>query len=287
MKFSKTPKIDEHAITNIEMIFDVHLPDIYRDFLLSENGGIPRPNFLDTKHGAINVDIFYSIFHDDSKQTNSHSDLELMTKHFRAELDLPLEYLPIGRCNDEDLILITVTGKQSETLSWWSGIESGFQATQVVRIAKSLTDLFAKLEKPSNKKKKATRKVLDELEDAIIDENWNTVAEIHSRIDLSKLPADYDHPIFVSLEVGHLDTVEKLCAIGFSLDVKNDEDQTPIEWAEQKLSEAKAVPDRLKRQFHNRLHEELIQRVIREASEDIPKYEAVVDTLKKLQANER
>ncbi len=105
-------------------------PKDYARFLEQVNGGIPSHRSFEAPTGPQTISYFYQL-----------SDIRREALHFRNELQLPSEFLPIAQA--ETNIIVLNQGKAQ----LWSMLESGFDRKQISDIAKSFDDFLGKLKK--------------------------------------------------------------------------------------------------------------------------------------------
>ncbi len=113
----------------------VTFSDEYVRYLESINGGVPNRRMFAAKGAQHKISYFYEL-----------ADLNRETLHFRGELELPAEFVPIALA-EQDIVLL-MDGK----VLVWSMIESGFRQDRLTAVADSfdgfLRCLQAKLVKP-------------------------------------------------------------------------------------------------------------------------------------------
>jgi hypothetical protein len=87
---NKFGTLSESRLADFEKNLGYRLPEDYRKYLLSHNGGTPNPGFFTSEYwGELSVDVFYG-FHDGPYWTRLEPALVNWTE------SLPLGYLPIG-----------------------------------------------------------------------------------------------------------------------------------------------------------------------------------------------
>lgn len=188
----------------------VALPADYVKFLTTVNGGIPSKLKFACR-GENTITVFYEL-----------ADLTPEIEHFRSELDLPAEFVPVALA-EEDIVVL-----KGDQVFLWSMIESGFDPDRVTALADSfegfLERLQSKLVKPkydefmdamNSQDLDAMQRMLDEginidgdgdedtaLEIAIRGEEWKSVEF------LLAAGASHDFPIGDSAEEEFRDSLE-------------------------------------------------------------------------------
>jgi hypothetical protein len=105
-------------------------PQDYARYLEQVNGGVPSHRMFESPTGHQTISYFYEL-----------SDIRRETLHFRSELQLPSEFLPIALA--ETNIVVLNAGKAQ----LWSMIESGFDRKRIYDIAESFSAFLGKLQK--------------------------------------------------------------------------------------------------------------------------------------------
>jgi hypothetical protein len=94
------------------MEIGVSLPNDYRDFLLTINGGRPQPNHFFDVHTYVyrrQVDLLFSLPANDGVPADENSSLLEITRKVRSYLNTPLVMAPIGRMTDGSRLAIGVS----------------------------------------------------------------------------------------------------------------------------------------------------------------------------------
>jgi hypothetical protein len=97
----------------------------------------------DNKQESV-VEMLYTV--GDQKAGFNHYDLVTMNLHFRSELDLPAEWLAIGLFDEMNVLLMPVSGDDSDAVFAWSFIEGGFDEDRVDRVASSFSGFLKMLD---------------------------------------------------------------------------------------------------------------------------------------------
>jgi hypothetical protein len=105
-------------------------PKDYARFLEQVNGGIPSHRLFESPTGQQTISYFYEL-----------GDIRRESLHFRSELQLPSEFLPVALA--EKNVVVLNAGK----VQLWSISESGFDRKQITDLAKSFDEFLGKLKK--------------------------------------------------------------------------------------------------------------------------------------------
>ncbi len=107
------PPLSEEDVSQFERELGIDLPDDYRQFLLTHNGGRPEPEVFPVEGDpdASMVDWFLGI------QEGAYEDLRNHLKVFRDRV--PPELLPIARDPGDNLIYIAVLGPNRGRVNFW------------------------------------------------------------------------------------------------------------------------------------------------------------------------
>ncbi|MBW3595843.1 MAG: SMI1/KNR4 family protein [Planctomycetes bacterium] len=133
------------GISNLESKFEIQLPADYRAFLAQYNGGVPAAGNLDTGEadvGVITIDRFLSVT--DSPGAFHENDLGSNIEFQWGSLDLPEDFIPIARA-DEDIILLCVKGSNAGRVRLWRDIEGGYEEENTLSLAGSFAELLERL----------------------------------------------------------------------------------------------------------------------------------------------
>jgi hypothetical protein len=108
-------KLDEAKLINFEKHIKTRLPDEYRKFLLTYNGGYPEPDgFMYIRNNikyTSNVDFFLSLDGDED------DDIYDFIETYRNRI--PPELLPIAYDSSGNLICIAILGDHIGTIYFW------------------------------------------------------------------------------------------------------------------------------------------------------------------------
>lgn len=223
----KGPKLTDTELAGVERELGVSLPDAYRDFLLEQNGGVPNPNSLSIKGcDELSLQWFYSI-----RPKQRERDLIAMTLHFREELWLPKQFLPIAMLDNDDLLLVTVSGKTPGRVALWTAVEEGFERDRVQIVHRSFNDLVVALVTPKAATDDARKRLFTQLEQAIYEDDLTRARTIAERIDLSRVPRGREHPIFAAIATKQVDAVRWLVEMRSDLKCRSLDGRTPLESA--------------------------------------------------------
>ena len=234
------PKLTAKRISKADADLKIALPVPYRRFLLKQNGGVPKPAYLDCG-GDIPARIgwFYSI-----GTTRDSRELVSITQHFRHELDLPARFLPIALIDELHDVLLMRIGRGAGKIVLWSMIESGFDTARVAPLWDSLPELLSSLA-PFSVLQAALResKTRDDSED------WHQVydaicigktSELERALqhlsDLSSPPPELREtfrvlgtPVIYAITECNLEALQVLHAAGHDQGVRNADGQSPSE----------------------------------------------------------
>ncbi len=106
--------VSQASLAEYEASLGLSLPEDYKTFLISCNGGIPFPHQLDipnTKH-AVLLDVLYGI-----KDERTPGDLVYELQHHQP--DLPEGFLPIGHDPGGSPFLMGTTGQYRGRVYFW------------------------------------------------------------------------------------------------------------------------------------------------------------------------
>jgi hypothetical protein len=108
------PKLDQKRIEAFESQLGTQLPDEYRQFLLEQNGGIPKPAFFscDGRDSLDWVDYFCSLGEQLLQASEKSASNSLASAAKRDGAYVPSDALIIGYCCRDDLLLIFVRGRR-------------------------------------------------------------------------------------------------------------------------------------------------------------------------------
>lgn len=151
------PSITPADVGAFEAEHRVQLPDDYRAFLLSHNGGVPRAKaggsilaiyFFGKPHTSADVRYLLGL-----REEYSFS-LTKMRAMFRGRI--PEEYLPIGSTSGGDLYLLLLAPQGVGQVSFWDHENeapegAGPWTENVVPIAPSFSEFLNRLEVPRHK----------------------------------------------------------------------------------------------------------------------------------------
>lgn len=108
----------------------VTFPNDYVQYLESVNGGVPSRRMLASPVGDQTVSYFYEL-----------ADLPRETTHFRSELDLPANLVPVALAGQNVIVL------NGGKIQLWHLIESGFSPSRLRDLADSFDALLQRLQK--------------------------------------------------------------------------------------------------------------------------------------------
>jgi hypothetical protein len=111
-------RVTAKAIGALEQELCVRLPEDYKRFLKTTNGGIPEPNvFTVPDRGEAMGDYLYGIR---DKRTNC--DLEREQKQAAQHEPLPAGFVVIGHDPGSSLLLMVTTGRQAGRIYFWDRV---------------------------------------------------------------------------------------------------------------------------------------------------------------------
>lgn len=156
--FQHSPnRVSETELRAVEEALGVALPADYRAFLLAHNGGEPEPRWFaypalsqDHERGGFEpVQFFYSVIQ--PGPSSDIRDLQGMTEHFRSELGLPREYVPVALTQAlHDVVVVATAGRDRGKVYYWSAIESGFDTSFFVPLAETFAGFLGSLGYPAS-----------------------------------------------------------------------------------------------------------------------------------------
>lgn len=132
------------AIEQVESRLGIELPQDYRRFLQTTNGGVPKSNFLPPEANA-SARYLYSAGPNDDEYLE---DLESIAHLYSADGEVDDEtlpgFLPIGEDDGSNLVCLKVTGEDYGAVYFWSH-EMSEPEQAYTRIADSFEEFFDRL----------------------------------------------------------------------------------------------------------------------------------------------
>jgi hypothetical protein len=138
--------VHEQDIRNIETILGVQLPVPYKNFLLSHNGGSPKPNRFPFRNSQLDghgqIDFFLCIKDKDLYNLNT------WIKRYKKRV--PTDLIPIAVDPGGNLICLTIRGDNQGKLYFWDHEEEADESEQpsyknIYLIANSFNELLSSL----------------------------------------------------------------------------------------------------------------------------------------------
>lgn len=114
MEFTRVgPPLSEADIASFEQQIGGTLPDDYRDFLVTTNGGVPEVRFVnDPVRELVGVEGFFSVGEVQGELSMSDA---LATWGGRY----PNDMLPLALCGGSNLLLLTLGGQSTNPVYYW------------------------------------------------------------------------------------------------------------------------------------------------------------------------
>jgi hypothetical protein len=136
-------KLTDDILKAIERKAEIELPSDYRRFLLDQNGGEPRPSHFTCGRNEYEVTRFISFDHE-TPQEFAGQDFEQALDSLRSDLMLPKHLVPIAWA-DDDVVLLSVAGKNRNNVFFWWRISEGFDGSHCKKVANSFAEFLASL----------------------------------------------------------------------------------------------------------------------------------------------
>ncbi|WP_313825544.1 SMI1/KNR4 family protein [Leclercia sp.] len=102
--------ISEQELTNLENQLGIKLPNDYRGFLKTYNGGYPQPDGFDFADDGSSVDRFLEV--SDSKNKS------IVDYYNTYKNRIPKNYFPVAKDPGGNLILIEINSESSDVFFW-------------------------------------------------------------------------------------------------------------------------------------------------------------------------
>ena len=143
------PAPTEDMVGGIEEYFELKLPQPYRRFLLTCNGGVPSRAMWKNRKATIEVSYFYSLHENHDRR----GDLAEELHHFKLEgMFMPKNLIPIAADPHGNRVCLSVRGKDRGKVYFWDHEEASEEELEnphdykdVELVAKSLDAFFAGL----------------------------------------------------------------------------------------------------------------------------------------------
>jgi cell wall assembly regulator SMI1 len=132
---TSSPPISTAELQAIEKRLGIALPEDYRAFLLTHNGGVPNPGWF--KHGDDEGDV--------APITQFHSAAEMETETLALRDYVSRHFVSIGAVSDEMVLMISVALHKAGSV-FWNPSNDDIEAANFVRIADSFDKLLAQLD---------------------------------------------------------------------------------------------------------------------------------------------
>lgn len=138
------PSMSKRDLAALEKRLGLRLPDDYREFLLTINGGRPRTHevFDIGKKDSSLLDILYS-----AKRDDEHQDLTVFRRHRLLEKRVPRDLLPIGEDQGNSQICLGIGEENYGKVFFWDLEDEREQPTyeNVALIADSFAEFLDSL----------------------------------------------------------------------------------------------------------------------------------------------
>jgi hypothetical protein len=136
------PSLSPDDLKAAEHRLNVHLPDVYRTFLLANNGGKPTPAWF--RRGTDPIDVaeitrFFSL-----------EEVETETQSLRQEAGSD-DFIAMGMSSDIDRLALSTASDQRGAIFWNSSGDDA-QPDDFIRVADSVTHLLTSLDYPESAK---------------------------------------------------------------------------------------------------------------------------------------
>jgi len=109
-------QINENDLTDLESKVNVKIPEQYRNFLLSHNGGKPRPNRFVTQDRKVESMIAKFLPIANIEDDNLLEEIEGITQ---ADL-IPQNLIPIATDPADNRLVLSLAGSDSGRIYYWS-----------------------------------------------------------------------------------------------------------------------------------------------------------------------
>lgn len=140
-------EITADQLSNFEKGLGGAIPDQYRNFLLTHNGGKPNPNFYDFYEGTFKNSSAVKMFFGISASENEKFDVSLVLS--RMEAFLPENILPIGIDIGRNLICVAVSGDDKGYIYHWDAdwaiVDGNADYSNLHMLARSFDEFLSKL----------------------------------------------------------------------------------------------------------------------------------------------
>jgi len=250
VSFKSPPLVAQENIDQAASQLAVSFPSDYASFLLTTNGGVPKPAKLLTAAGEFKINRFYSLAATQPKKPlDLVSNLVHMNIDLRdgdSSLGLPDGYLAIGLVDDTNFLVMAVRGEHVGAISSWSSEPSAF-GPGLTPLVNSFASLLHQLEHPSDEAMAIVKlkKQYDKFEDAIFNKRWAKAKEMFAQLDMTHW-APTVHPIFSAISDRDVDAIRQLHQIGVSFAVE-DWGKSPLQSAETQAKHAAEEVERLEK----------------------------------------
>jgi len=138
------PPASDKTIGRIEAGLGTALPEDYRQFLQSHNGGYLEENFLPPEADLSVRYLFSAGPNDDDDIFDLESAAEFYAPDSPADPEIPADYLPIGENSFDDVLCIKVRGDDAGGVYLWSH-DALANTDPFERVADGFGELFAAL----------------------------------------------------------------------------------------------------------------------------------------------
>jgi hypothetical protein len=216
LSFKSPPLVTQSAIDQAAAALNVTLPGDYADFLLTVNGGVPKPRTLAIDSGEYKIERLYSLSATPPKKAAALvSELVPMNLNLRAD-GFPSEVLAIGLVDEQNILALFLQGAGVGTVSAWS-TEISALSPRSIQLASSFSEFLQALEHPSEQAlaRAALQKQYDKFELAICDRNWAATRKLAAQLDLSHWQPVV-HPVFSAIAERDLECIQLLHHLGIS-----------------------------------------------------------------------
>lgn len=131
------PVLSAQALADFERRIGATLPTVYRDFLLSKNGGRPKRRVFEIPgQGEDNVRYIFGL-------GMAHASMDLEVWIERSADRFPAGMLPIGSDSFGNLIVLQVDGEATGRVLFWD--HEAEVSASLTEISRSFTDFLAEL----------------------------------------------------------------------------------------------------------------------------------------------
>lgn len=197
------PALSGDDIASVERELGAAFPDDYRAFLLRHNGGCPTPaTFVSKWNPHSRVEEFFGL-----TPTGSSPSVVTSTRRFRTELELPEDFIAVGRYDDNGIVLLKLAGATAGRVFLWPGIDVGFDKAEIERPPIGFGEFLNRLGKEPDwvPKVETFREFAKLVEGPNVDELRKM---IEGGYDVSYCPIQGLHPWFLAVSVPLPEVVE-------------------------------------------------------------------------------